>query len=518
MQKSTPESGGPTNESSGLAGKVRAAAASVPDPFFVRFGPDELLRRSATGGVISLGAQFVRLVLQIGSTMILARLLTPRDFGLVAMAVVFTGFLSVLRDLGLSAATVQSQQISQREATNLFWLGGAASLLTGCIGAASSPLVAWFYGEQALILLMVASSLTLAVGGIGAQHTALIRRRMQFGRLAVIETGALVVGISSAILVTIAGGGYWALIALTFFQSLTALVMSVLLSGWLPGLPRHGVAIGALVRFGSYITAFNVVNYLNRNIDNAILGRYFGAADLGIYSKAYALLLLPLQQINQPIASVAIPALSRLQNDPAGYRSYYLNLVRIMAYLSMPLAVLLGVLAGDIVAVVLGPQWHEAAAIFRIFAIFAVVQSVVSTSGWVLQSTGQSDRLFRWGVFHACVFIAACMIGVRWGVRGVAIAVTAQALAVSAPALAYALKGRSIAVTDVVRATLKPCLGSVALFLVTSLTLIATGAESVGTRTAAVLGSGLCLLALSFSLSTDLRAEARAVRDLLAGR
>lgn len=502
--------------STAAPGNADRAAPDVADPFVVDFSAEELARKSARGGVVTLGGQLVRLGLQLGSTMLLARLLTPHDFGLVAAATVFIGFLAVFRDLGLAAATVQSERMTYHEASNLFWLGAAVSLLTGSIGAAMSPAVAWFYGERALLPLTIASSLTLVVGGFGAQHTALIRRRMLFGRLALIETSSLLAGILAAVAVTVLGGGYWALVALAFFQSLAALVMSVALSGWLPGWPRRGAPITAHVRFGSYLTAFNVVNYLNRNADSALVGRYVGAAELGVYSKAYALLLLPLQQINQPLAAVAIPALSRLQSDRSAYRDYYLNLVRIMAYLSMPLAVMLGVLAEDIIALVLGPQWQEAAGIFRIFAIFAVIQSVVATSGWVLMSTGQSERLFRWGLIHACVFVTACFIGVQWGVHGVAVAMTVQALLISVPALAYALHGRAIAVGDVVAATLKPLLVSAALLVVASVALLATRSAVLGARLAAVVISAAALAGLLLLVSPQLREEARAARALLA--
>jgi PST family polysaccharide transporter len=484
-----------------------------PDSSIEHFRTDHLSanlgRRSARGGVVTVAAQSVKLALQLGSTAVLARILTPADFGVFAMVAVFTGFIGRFRDLGLTAATVQRLEIDHGQVSTLFWVNVAAGTALMVLSAAVSPLVVWFYGEEALAGIMLAVSVTFLFAGFGAQHIALLRRQMRFTALACVEIGAMSFGIAAAIAVALGGGRYWALVALATGQAFASTVLSSLISGWRPGRWRMSAEVHDMLRFGGALTAANMVNFISRNFDNLVIGRYWGAVDLGIYARAYALLLAPVQQINGPIAAVAVPALARLQDRKAEYCRYYLKIVQVIAYISMPAAVLLGVLAEEVVLILLGPQWHEVAAIFRIFAVFVVVQNVSVTTGWVLQSLGRASRLFKWQAAHAVIFVIACLIGVRWGAMGVALVTTIQGLISILPAMWVAYHGSPISVRDVMLAIFKPLLLAVCLFVVTWSVHSMAQSHALVVRIGEVLGSAILLAVVVLLLAAPVR------RDLL---
>ncbi len=180
-----------------------------------------------------------------------------------------------------------------------------------------------------------------------------------------------------------------------------------------------------MLAFGGNLTGFNVVNYFARNLDNILIGRYWGVEPLGLYSKAYSLLMLPLQQINAPISSVAIPALSRLQNDPEQYRKYYLKAISLITFVSLPGVMFMIVMSENIIRVVLGEQWIKASPIFSVLGISALIQVVLNTNGWLHVSIGRTDRMFRWGIFASFFIVVSFFIGLPYGAIGVATSLSA---------------------------------------------------------------------------------------------
>ncbi|MEO1008330.1 MAG: lipopolysaccharide biosynthesis protein [Planctomycetota bacterium] len=437
-----------------------------------RFGPSlsatdrkaDLNRRAARGGVVTLSGQALRLIVQIGSTMVLARLLTPGDFGLVAMGLTATSFAMVFKDAGLSIATIQRAEVSHEQISNLFWANVVISAALMLVVAALSPLVAMFYQQPALIGVTTGLSLVFVFGGLAVQHKAILTRQMRFGALTGVVIGSQAGGVAVAIAMAIAGFGYWSLVGLAVGQAAVECVLVWLLCDWKPGRPQRGVGTKSMIHFGSFLTAFNVLNYATRNADNVMLGAIWGASQLGIYSKAYALLLLPLRQINAPIASVSVPALSRLQDEPEAFRQFYQRMVRLISYATMPLVVVLAVLAEEITGVVLGPGWEESAVVFRVLAFFGVVQSVSVTTGWVLTSLGNSRRMFEWNVIGTPTIVIAFALGLPYGAYGVALAATIAALVLSVPQIFYAFRGTPASMADIVRASGPPLILAMAIF------------------------------------------------------
>lgn len=423
----------------------------------------DLKRLSVRGGTATFAGQGAKFVLNLGSTMILARLLTPQDFGLIAMVTAVTGFVLTFKDLGLSMATVQRVEINHGQISTLFWVNVAISVGLTLITLALAPVIAWFYRDPRLLGVTAALSIAFIFGGLTVQHQALLRRQMRLGAVATIEVSSLAAGVLTALVCAWAGLGYWALVWMQIAVAFTDAVGVWIASGWRPGLPVRRSGVRSMLAFGGYLTGFGVVNYAARNLDNILIGRYWGAGPLGLYSKAYSLLLLPLGQIVAPMTSVAVPALSRLQSQPERYRAYYLKALKIVAYLTMPLVVAMGVLSSEVVLLVLGPNWIGAAPIFRILAITALFQPIVSTTGWIYVSLGQTRRMAAWGAVACSLIVISFVIGLPWGTIGVATSYAVITVLLVCPSFVVALRRSCLVPADIWRSVSRPFLLSVVI-------------------------------------------------------
>jgi O-antigen/teichoic acid export membrane protein len=425
----------------------------------------DLKGRSVRGGTVTLSAQAIKFVFQLASTAVLARLLTPADFGLVAMVAAFTGFVSLFKDLGLSMATVQRVEITHEQVSTLFWINVVLSVVLMGVAAVLAPAVAWFYAEPKLIWIMLAVASTFVFGGLSAQHTALLRRQMRFTALAIIEIGSMVAGIAVAVVMACRGFAYWSLVAMGATTAATTMLLCWLFSGWQPAWPRRGTGVMPMVKFGGNVTSFNVLNYFARNLDNIIIGRFLGPLALGLYSKAYGLLLLPLQQVNAPVASVVIPALSRLQSDSRRYRHCYLTAVKSIAWVTGPLIVVLAIYSQEIVSLVLGKQWESASGLFKVLALGSLLQPISATVGWLFVSLGRTRELMTYGSLAVPALACSFCIGLLWGTMGVAVCyVTVWNLLVCPLGFFLALKHAPLSVKQVIGAVWRPLLVSVLLF------------------------------------------------------
>lgn len=390
--------------------------------------------------------------------MILARLLTPEDYGVVAMVTSITGFLTVFRDAGLSSATIQREGLDHKQASALFWINTAVGVLLAAICFASGPVIAAFYGDERLIAVTAVSALVFIFGGLAAQHQALLFRSMRFRVRAAIEIASLAIGIGLSVLLAWTGAGYMALAWMPVIVAAVHTLGIALTVRWRPSLQITNSNIGDLVKFGAYLTGFNTINYFARNLDNILIGKVWGPMSLGFYSRAYGLMTLPIKQINEPIGTVVFPVLSRLQSDPARFRRYYLNALFLLTALTTPLCLTLAVLAPEIVLIVLGPRWEGAIPIFRLLAISAVLQPILNTSGWLYTATGNSKRLFKWGSLGSLWLIGSFFIGLPFGPEGVAAAYALACAAWAYPCMRLAVANTAINVRDIVEAVRDPFL------------------------------------------------------------
>lgn len=435
-----------------------------PDPerfFRTEHLKADLKGRSVRGGAVTIAAQAGKFILNMGSTVVLARLLTPEDYGLIGMVTVILRFVQLFKDLGLSKATVQSAEINHKQVSTLFWINVAVSCLIGLVVAVLAPAVAWFYSEPRLTWITLALASSFIFGGLGVQHQALLLRQMRFTSLAQIDIFSMVAGVVSAIIFAWYGAGYWALV---FSQIVTAIVDALgswVMCGWRPGLPSRRSGVGPMLAFGRNLTGFNCLNYFSRNLDNIVIGRYWGPIQLGLYAKAYQLVLLPIQQINGPVTSVALPALSRLQNEPERYRAFYYKAILVITALGMPVVAFLFATADQIILILLGKQWLGLVPIFQFLMPDAFLGTFNVATGWVYQSLGRTDRQLRVGIVMSIINSLIFLTSVHWGVIVLAAAYGLSRPLFIVPVLLYCYEGTPLRLTELANTLYRPAIASI---------------------------------------------------------
>ena len=421
---------------------------------------DDLKGRSVRAGAVTLAAQASKFMLQMGSTVVLARLLVPEDYGLIGMVTVVIGFAGLFKDLGLSTATIQKSEINHKQVSNLFWINFAISCATGLVVASLAPAIAWFYKEPRLTWITLALASSFLFGGLTVQHQALLQRQMSFTSLAKIDITSILVGVMTATISAWYGLGYWALVLMQITSSIVNVVGVWVVCSWRPGVPLRGSGIRSMLAFGGNMTGFNLVNYFSRNLDNVLIGQYWGPQQLGLYAQAYKLVLLPIQQINGPITNVALPALSSLQSEPEKYRRYYYKAILSISCLGMPMTGFLLASADKVILVLLGKQWLDAVLIFQLLMPAAFNATIGIGQGWVYQSLGMVDRQLRWGIVSSILNVILFAIGVRWGAIGVAAAYGLSRPFFIVAGFAYCFKGTPLRLTELARTLFQPTFAS----------------------------------------------------------
>lgn len=467
------------------------------------------------GGVLTTAAQASQFVLQMGSTVILARLLTPEDYGLFAMVGAVTSLLSYFGDLGLSDATIQRMNINSDQVSSLFWLNVAAGAIFALVTAGLAPVLVWFYHEPRLLLIAPTLAISFILGGLAIQHCAILKRQMHFRRLVSIQIGSTLTGALAGVTAAVLGAGYWSLVLMEISTLLATAVGAWIMCDWRPGFYVRGCGIRSLITFGANVSGHNLLKSLTLSLDKIVIGKWWGSQQLGLYSKAYQLVMLPLVQLLGPLGKVAVPTLSRLQEDRVPYQGYYGKIVSLIAYGIMPLSVAVAALAEEIVMIVLGARWLESAGIFRILAISALVQPIASANTWVCISTGHTKNMMRWAMMSAPMVCAAFFVGLPWGALGVAWAYTACMLLIQFPGYYVMLKDTPISVRDVVESSWRPTVLSISLFVTMHLVRQSLATESPLEKVAITSFFGAVSLLFLIALWPKARRE---VSELLALR
>ena len=482
------------------AGVVAATHLSGEEAQSGIVGIDQLRAAGARGGAMSVIAQAAKALLGFGGTIVLARLLTPADFGLVAMVVAVTGFLSLFREMGLSTATVQAKTITDAQVSSLFWLNTLVGILLTLLIVAVAQPIAWFYDRPQLASIALVLAPGALLSAASSQHRALLRRRMRFTALAVIDVASYALALAVGIIMAARGAGYYALAVMPVLTDAGLAIGAWTACRWTP---RRHVAIDEvrpLLATGRDLVGFDVVNYWARNLDNLLIGRFWGAAALGGYSRAYQIMMLPITLVSTPIGMVATSALSRI-DDPAMYRATANSLVQKIALFTLPFAVVMIGAADWVVAVLLGSQWAAAAPILRVLGVAAVTQPVGHTAGWLLITQGRSRELLRWGLIGGATAMVSIAAGLPWGAFGVALSYVAVGLLVRTPLLFWYIGRRGpVRARDLARTLVIPlCAAAAALTAVLGFRRLATdvaplpGLLASGAITA-VMGIGVMLL------------------------
>ncbi len=396
-----------------------------------------LKARTISSGFVTVAAQGVQFVLNLASIMVLARLLLPADFGLVAMVMTVMGFLRVFKDAGLSTATVQRDGITQAQVSNLFWINFSMSGAITLICAASSPIVAWFYQEPRLVPITLALSLTFVLGGLVVQHTALLTRQMRFKAIAYIQVSSMLTGIVVGIGMAWYHYGYWALVGSNLAAAAVAVPLTWLAIPWRPHLPVRKSETRSLVRFGASMAASGFIYSVARGADGLLIGRFYGAAAVGLYSRAGALLNRPMEQFLSPISAVFVPVLSRIQSEPERYRRTFLRVYEVLALISFLGTGLLLALSRPLMLLVLGPQWEQATAIFAGFTLAALSMPLTTASTWLFASQGRGKDSLMASSLTSFIAVISFVAGLPFGPTGVAIVYSAAGLLIALPVLYY---------------------------------------------------------------------------------
>ena len=440
-------------EISNAPGRMRVhSSVALPATSAVEqhFATDHLLpdlkRRTISSGFVTIAGQGAKFLLTLGSTMILARLLTPHDFGLVAMVTTVVSLLRVFKEAGLSIATVQKEQITQAQVSNLFWINVGVSSLVGLILASSAWVIAKFYHNPRLVPIALLLSLTFVINGSTVQHQALLKRQMRFKALAVIEVVSMAFGVLVGITLAALGYGYWSLVWSILSTEVAGLVLTWSISRWRPQLPTRRSGVGPLLKFGAHQTAGDLVLSIARGSDNLLIGRFFGSTALGLYSRASVLLVRPLDHFLWPVEAVIIPALSRLQSQPERYRSTFLRVYESVALIAFLGAGLLLALARPLTLVLLGPKWEHAAVIFAAFTTAALPISVAYALTWLLTSQGRGTDILAVQSISSLIIFISYLVGLPFGPVGVAFAFSIIGLCVRVP-IWYSVAGRTGPVT-----------------------------------------------------------------------
>jgi O-antigen/teichoic acid export membrane protein len=402
----------------------------------------DLRKRTLSGGVVTTTAEGLKFLLNMATVIALARLLTPREFGLVAMASTVTAFLATLKDAGLSTATVQRDSITHGQISNLFWINVALGVVMSVIGVALAPAVAWFYQDTRLVGIMASLSLTLLLAASTVQHNALLVRHLRFTAVGTIDVGSLLFGASVAVGFALVGLGYWSLVAMQLAAAAATLVLTWSASGWRPSLPRRHSGMGSLLTFGAHMTLSSVVWRLTSGCDSMLIGRFHGAEPLGLYSRAGALLFRPLEQLLAPAGSVLLPVLSRLQSDPERYRRTFLRVYEALTLFAFSLTAILMALARPLVLTLLGPAWEGAIPLFLGFALGALYVPPAIAASWLLTTQGRGVELLHASVALSATTAVAWAIGLPFGPLGVVLAYSISGFFLRLPIL-YHVVGRT---------------------------------------------------------------------------
>lgn len=457
-------------------------------------------RAAARGAASTLVAQAVRIIIQVGSVAVLARILRPEDFGLLAMVLAVLGVAELLRDFGLSQAAVQARHLGRLEQNNLFWLNVLLGFVAAAAFAASAPLVARFYGEPELHAIMLWLSLIFVLNGFATQFRVVLTRRLAFGTLGSADVIAQFVGSAAGIAVALCGGGYWALVTQQCVIATVGLLVAVVTSRWRPGHPSRHTSVRSFVRYGTDVLGVQALNYLSNSVDTVALGSRFGSTTVGFYSQAMQLVRVPLMQLNAPASRVALPVLSRLQDDGRRFNAYLNEAQNALTLAAGSVFVVLWLVAEPLVALALGPQWGEAVPFFRVLCIAGLAQSLSYSAYWIYMAKGLTRQNLRFALATKPVLIVGVVLAALHSPLAVAWVYSLLRLALWPASLWWAARAGGLHVRQLLTTSSTALVATSAAGLLATLALRAVPALPDAVLILAALALYLVFLILIFAL------------------
>jgi O-antigen/teichoic acid export membrane protein len=382
--------------------------------------PPGLAGKAVRGVAVTTGSQLLRMLTQVVSVVVLARLLTPSDYGLVAMVLSVIGIAELVRDMGLSPAAIRAESLSAATRDNLFWINTGLGALLTVVVAASSPLIAGAFGRSELELIALALAPSFVLSGLSTQYRVDLARRFAFGRLAVVDLSCSVVPLLVGIVAALLGAGYWALVLQQMFSGLLAVVLLAVLCGWLPSRYDRSVSVMPFVRLGSSFLLGGLLGYVIRNADAIVVGRRFGADALGLYNRSVQLVRTPLNQLQAPFGTVALPVLAASRDDDVRLVRATLRAQVAFAYPVMTGVAWVVAAAPDVVLVALGDEWNGAATVMTFVAVTGGVGCLGYAVLWIFAARALARRMNVFNLVSAGLTLAGILVGSLFGVAGVA--------------------------------------------------------------------------------------------------
>lgn len=418
-----------------------------------------LITRAATGVKWSMVSQVSRQGMQFLTTAVLAWLLSPSDFGLMGMAMVVIGFVMIFKDLGTSAAVIQRRDISDELLHSIFWINTAFGAMAMILLFATAPIVADFYNERRVTPLLQMLSVTFLISSIGIMHQAVLERGLAFRKVAFIEICATLSGAVIGIGTAFKGAGVWSLVYQTVAVVSVTTVMLWFISGLRPKMTFHWQEVRSIISYSMNLTGYNIFNYFIRNADYILIGKFLGAQELGYYTMAYRIMLYPLQNISSVIGRVMFPTFSQIQDDER-FRRAYLKIAGAIALVTFPMMFGLWIVVKPFILAILGPQWTPVITLLMILAPVGMVQSIGTTVGIIYQAKGRTDWMFRWGIGAGLLVTIAFVIGLKWGIIGVASAYAIASIILSYPGFAIPFKLIDLPLHDLGKVLWRPFFSS----------------------------------------------------------
>lgn len=426
----------------------------------------QLSRQSLESGLIAFAAQPLKLLIGISATAILARLVTPADFGLIAMVTPLLLLADSLSNFGLETATIQQQDLTHRQASSAFWFSLKINAAVIALMIAMGPVLAWFYKQPSLSKITAVMAIGAFSLCLSFQHKALLQRQMKFRLLTGIELIAIALATVCAVAAAWLELGYWALVAQVVVMQIVQSIAYWITCRWRPSRPASlklfalslrpqkqannspEDSIHSLFSYGINLTGFRFMTRISMQMDRILVGYISGATALGLYDVAYRWAYFPFIQIYAPLFDVAVSSLSRAYSNPKTYRQYARWSLTLLFALCMPALSFLYVTAQDILLVLLGEQWLAAIPIFRLLLIAIFIGTTYRVTKWLYVSSGQTQRQLRWGFIHTPITIAAVAIGAHWGAYGIAAGYTTGICILSYPSVAFCLKDLPLTLSD----------------------------------------------------------------------
>lgn len=366
-------------------------------------------------------ANIFRQVLGIISLIVYARLLTPDDFGVFAILMIFVGFLGMFTDMGTSAALIHTDNPSSKLLSSVFYFNLGVGIVLFLLLSLLTPLIVSFFNEDQLSVLMPVIALNFIVASFGIVQKTLFEKSMNFRQITLVESVSYLVSVVVGIACAFYGMGVYSLVIQTLTASILLTVLMWIISGWRPLFYFSYQEIKSIWGYTANLSLFNTINYFARNADNFLIGKFISSSALGVYSIAYKIMLYPLQNISHVLIRILFPAFSTIKHDNEKFKHNYKRVLFFIALVSFPIMSGLMATAEVFVDTVFGDKWVNLAFILTVLAPVGLMQSIVTTVGSLYMAKGNTKTMFKIGILNAVVTIVFFIIGLPFGVEGVAV-------------------------------------------------------------------------------------------------